>query len=91
METMFIMNVSNIEAETKEPIQVTAWPILESVLLMQSARRTFSPAWARYVGQMKIPTSMAFVKENNKEDIEPIPSHSAIFVICGHPDTPIRL
>ena len=37
METMFITNVSNIEAETKEPIQVTAWPILESksgVLLM---------------------------------------------------------
>ena len=37
METMFIMNVSNIEAETKEPVQVTAQPILESksgVLLM---------------------------------------------------------
>ena len=37
METMFIMNVSNIEAETKGPIQVTARPILESksgVLLM---------------------------------------------------------
>ena len=37
MENMFIMNVSNIEAETKELVQVTAWPILESksgVLLM---------------------------------------------------------
>jgi len=61
------------------------------VLLIKSAQRTFSPAWARYVGQMKIPTSMAFVKENNQEDIEPIPSHSAIFVVHGHPDTPIGL
>ena len=37
MENMFIMNFSNIEAETKEPVQVTARPILESkggVLLM---------------------------------------------------------
>ena len=37
MENMFIMNVSNIETETKEPIQVTARPTLESksgVLLM---------------------------------------------------------
>jgi hypothetical protein len=40
---------------------------------------------------MKISTSMAFVKENNKEDIEPIPSHSAIFVVRGHPDKPIGL
>jgi hypothetical protein len=40
---------------------------------------------------MKMPTSMAFVKENNKEDIEPIPSQSGIFVVRGHPDTPIGL
>ena len=33
--------------------------------------RVFSPTWASYVGQMKMPNSMAFVKESNKEDLSP--------------------
>jgi hypothetical protein len=74
LENMFIINVRNIEAETKEPVQVTTQSILESrmALCLERSKNIRSrlgkicgPDEIAYLNNL----CTAFVKENNK-DIE---------------------
>ena len=75
LENMFIMNVRNIEAETKEPVQVTAQSILESrVVFCLEHSKNIQCRLGKICGPDEIAyldnLCTAFVKENNKEDIE---------------------
>ena len=72
---MFIMNVRDIEAETKEPVQVTTWSILESrVEFCLERSKNIQSRLGKICGPDEIAyldnLCAAFVKENNKEDIE---------------------
>ena len=72
---MFIMNVRDIEAETKEPIQVTTQSILESrVEFCLERSKNIQSRLGKICGPDEIAyldnLCTAFVKENNKEDIE---------------------
>ena len=72
---MFIMNVRDIEAETKEPVQVTTRSILESqVEFCLERSKNIQSRLGKICGPDEIAfldnLCAAFVKENNKEDIE---------------------
>jgi hypothetical protein len=69
------MDLRNIEAETKEPVQVTAQSILESrVAFCLERSKYIQSCLGKICGPDEIAyldnLCTAFVKENNKEDIE---------------------
>ena len=69
------MDLRNIEAETKEPIQVTAQSILKSrVAFCLECSKYIQSRLGKICGPDEIAyldnLCTAFVKENNKEDIE---------------------
>ena len=72
---MFSMNVRNIEAQTKEPVQATTRSILESrVAFCLERSKNIQSHLSKICGPDEITyldnLCAAFVKENNKEDIE---------------------